>query len=60
MRIDHGSSMMVHCRTIIPTCLLDFDLGSCCCDLLAPGDLLDACAPAEGAPAEDIYRGISH
>lgn len=56
MRIDHGSSLMVHCRTIIPTCLLDFDLGSCCWDLLTPGDLLDACAPAEGAPAEDIYR----
>lgn len=55
MRIDHGFSLMVHCRTIL-TCLLDFDLGSCCCDLLTLGDLLDACAPAEGAPAEEIYR----
>lgn len=57
MRIDHGSSLMPYCKTTsIPTCLLDFDLGSCCWDLLTPGDLLDACAPAEGAPAEDIYR----
>lgn len=53
MRIDHGFLLMVHCRTIL-TCLLDFDLGSCCWDLLTPGDLLDACAPAEGAPAENF------
>lgn len=53
MSIDHGSLLTVHCRTI-PTCLLDFDLGSCCWDLLILGALLEACAPAEGAPAEDI------
>lgn len=44
---------MVYCRIIIFICLLDFDLGSCCWDLLTFGDLFDVCVFVEGVFVED-------